>query len=275
MLKPRLIPVILLKNGILVRSRTFNFHQSTGDPIGQVERFVSWKADELIYLDITRSGMYDVEKTMNVIGSTTSKKNSLSEIPDNFVDIIRCISPKCTIPLTAGGGIRSLDNISLLLKNGADKVSINTKALEEPSFIESAAKKFGSQCIVVSVDVKYDDISHQYEVYSEFGKKPTGHEPVSWCQEVEKLGAGEILLNSINRDGTGNGYDLPLIKKVAEKVSIPVIALGGVGTFAHLAEGLIKGKADAVAAANVFHFTEHSIINAKKYMKSAGIDVRI
>lgn len=275
MLKPRLIPVLLLKNGVLVRSRTFNFHQSTGDPIGQVERFVSWKADELIYLDITRSGAYDVEKTMNVIGSTTSKKNSLSEVPDKFVDIIRCISPKCTIPLTVGGGIRSLNDISLLLKSGADKVSINTMALKEPGFIELAAKKFGNQCIVVSVDVKYDDTSHKYEVHSEFGKKPTGRDPVSWCQEVEKFGAGEILLNSIDHDGIGNGYDLFLIKKVIESVSIPVIALGGVGTFAHLVEGLIMGKANAVAAANFFHFTEHSIINAKKYMKSAGIDVRI
>ena len=174
-----------------------------------------------------------------------------------------------------GGGIRSVEDISLLLKSGADKISINTKALQTPQFIKEAALKFGSQCIVVSVDVKYDSTSDQYEVYSEFGQKTTRRNPVEWCKEAESLGAGEILLNSIDRDGTGKGYDLRLIKEVSSNVSIPVIALGGVGAFEHFVEGLVKGGADAVAAANIFQFTEQSIINAKKHMDSVGINVRM
>jgi len=185
------------------------------------------------------------------------------------------VSEKCMIPLTAGGGIRTLDDIQMLLKNGADKVSINTKALDDSDFIKKASQRFGSQCIVVSVDVKFNVDSGKKEVYAHFGKESTSRDPIEWCFEVARRGAGEILLNSIDRDGTGEGYDLELLRKVSECVNIPVIALGGVGTFEHLMEGIKIGKASAVAAANIFHFTELSVINAKKYMKSVGIDVRI
>jgi imidazole glycerol-phosphate synthase subunit HisF len=275
MLKPRLIAVLLFKNGILVRSKQFSFHQFTGDPLGQVERFTAWKADELIYLDISRDNEYDVSNTMSVIGSTSSNKEIMSKKPDDFVDVIRHVATKCLIPLTVGGKIDSLEKISSFLRNGADKVSINTKALDDPGFIELAAKKFGSQCIVGSVDFKTNEKTGYKEVYKKFGKDSTGRDPLDWCLELERLGAGEIVLNSIDRDGMGEGYDIDLIKSVCKKVQIPVIALGGVGTFEHLVEGLKIGKATAVAAANIFHFTELSIINAKKHLKSAGIDVRL
>ena len=275
MLRPRLIPVLLLKDGALVRSRTFSFHQFTGDPLGQVERFTDWRADELIYLDINREGSHDYRETMHVIGSTSSRKDLPATMTNDVVEIIRLVSEKCMIPLTVGGKVRSLDDIRIRLKNGADKVSINTKALEDPAFITEAAKAFCNQCIVVSVDVKFDPATGKHEVFKSFGKEPTGLDPVTWCKEAERLGAGEILLQSIDRDGTGKGYDLPLIKNVADAVSIPVIALGGVGKFEHLIEGLRNGHASAVAAANIFHFSEHSVINAKKAMYSAGVPVRL
>jgi len=276
MLKPRLITVLLLKDGVLVRSKTFNFHQLTGDPIGQVERFTDWKTDELIYLDINREGAtHDSRETMNVIGTTSSYKEMPATMTNNFISIIHEVSKKCMIPLTVGGKVRTLDDIRIRLANGADKVSINTQALETPSFIEEAAKAFGNQCVVVSVDAKYNPETKKHEVYKRFGKEPTTLCAVEWCKEAEKRGAGEILLQSIDRDGTGEGYDIELIQSVADSVSIPVIALGGVGTFEHFVEGLQEGRATAVAAANIFHFSEQSVIHAKKHMKSAGIDVRL
>jgi imidazole glycerol-phosphate synthase subunit HisF len=275
MLKHRLIPVLLYKNGILVRSSKFSFHQSTGDPVHQVERFTAWKADELIYLDISRDGEYDYRKTMQVIGTTSSQKNIDATMASNFLDVVRLVAQKCAIPLTVGGKIQSLDDIKIRLAFGADKVSINTKALADPSFVEQASKEFGSQCIVVSIDAQFDEASSTWEVYSKFGKEKTGLDPISWAREAEGRGAGEILLQSIDRDGVGNGYDIPLIQCVSDSVSIPVIALGGVGTFEHLVDGLVQGRASAVAAANIFHFTEHSIMNAKRYMKDQGVDVRL
>ena len=275
MLKPRLIPVLLLKNGILVRSKTFSFHQHTGDPLGIVERFTAWKADELIYLDINRDDTHDFRETMSVIGTTSSQKNIPATMTNNMIDIIKSVSEKCMIPLTVGGKIRELDDIRIRLKNGADKVSINTQAIDDPSFIEKSAQAFGAQCIVVSIDVKRDPNTGKYEVYSGFGKNATGLDPVEWCKEAEKRGAGEILLQSIDRDGTGEGYDIDLIRSVSDSVKIPVIALGGVGEYEHFVEGLKDGNASAVAAANIFHFTEQSIIKAKKYMQSEGIDVRL
>lgn len=275
MLKPRLIPVLLLKNGILVRSRAFTFHQHTGDPLGQVERYTAWKADELIYLDINRDDTHDFRETMSVIGSTSSNKNIPATMTNDVVSVIRFVSEKCMIPLTVGGKIRTIDDIRVRLANGADKVSINTQALDDPSFIDRAARTFGNQCIVVCIDVKRDPMTGQCEVYRRFGREPTGRTPEAWAKEVERLGAGEILLQSIDRDGTGMGYDLPLIRSVAESVSIPVIALGGVGKFSDFVAGLKGGKATAVAAANIFHFSEQSVIHAKEEMKSAGIDVRL
>lgn len=274
MLKPRLIPVLLLKNGILVRSRTFTFHQHTGDPLGQVERYTAWKADELIYLDISRDDTHDFRQTMNVIGTTSSGKNVPATMTNDIIEIVRHVSEKCMIPLTVGGKIRSIDDIRVRLANGADKVSINTQALEDPSFIDRAARAFGSQCVVVCVDVRRDPQRGTYEVMKRFGGEPTGLSPVEWCKEAERRGAGEILLQAIDRDGTGTGYDLPLIRSVAESVSIPVIALGGVGSFSHFVEGLRAGAA-AVAAANIFHFSEQSVIRAKQTLADAGIDIRL
>jgi len=275
MLKPRLIPVLLLKNGILVRSKTFSFHQHTGDPLGQVERYTAWKADELIYLDINRDETHDFRETMSVIGSTSSNKNIPATMTNDIVSLIRCVSEKCMIPLTVGGKIRTLEDIRVRLKNGADKVSINTQALDEPAFIDRAARTFGNQCIVVCIDVRRDPETGTYEVYRHFGREATGMTPVAWAQEVQQRGAGEILLQSIDRDGTGTGYDLALIRQVTAGVSIPVIALGGVGKFSDFAAGLREGGASAVAAANIFHFSEQSIIKAKQEMKAAGIDVRL
>lgn len=273
MLKPRLIPVLLLKNGVLVRSKTFTFHQHTGDPVGQVERFTAWKADELIYLDINRDDAHDYRQTQHVIGSTSSGRDLPATMTSDVIDIVRHVSERCMIPLTVGGKIRTLEDIRVRLKNGADKVSINTQALDDPSFITSAAKAFGSQAIVTCIDVR-SAASGKAEVYRSFGREPTGLDPVAWAREAEKRGAGEILLQSIDRDGTGKGYDIGLIRSVADAVTIPVIALGGVGTFGHLVEGLRDGHASAVAAANIFHFTELSIVKAKQHMRKEGIDVR-
>lgn len=275
MLKPRLIPVLLLKNGILVRSRNFTFHQHTGDPVGQVERFTAWKADELIYLDINRDDTHDFRQTMHVIGTTTSKKCVEATMTNDIIAIISEVSKRCIVPLTVGGKIRTLDDIRIRLKHGADKVSINTQALEDPSFIKKASEAFGSQCIVVCVDVKKDAHTGTYEVYKHCGKEKTGLDPVEWCKEAERRGAGEILLQSIDRDGIGEGYDIDLIRRVADAVSIPVIALGGVGRFEHFVEGLKQGGASAVAAANIFFFHEQSVIKAKKHMSASGIDVRL
>ena len=272
MLKPRLIPVLLFKNGVLVRSQHFDFFQSTGDTIGHVERFTKWNADELIYLDISRDDIYNSQGTMQNIGSTTSGKDTGAASSHNFIEVIQAVAKKCFIPLTVGGKIRTVDDIRTRLKSGADKVSINTVALENPSFITEAANVFGSQCIVVSIDVRRTVAG--WEVYSHYGERATGRQAVEWAVEVARRGAGEILLGSIDRDGAGEGYDTKLIIAVARAVPIPVIALGGVGKFEHFVDGLHAG-ASAVAAANIFHFTEQSVVNAKRFMQNHGVAVRL
>lgn len=272
MLKPRLIPVLLFKNGVLVRSQHFDFFQSTGDPVGQVERFTQWKADELIYLDISRDDIYRSHGTMQNIGSTTSGKDTGAFDSRDFIDVVSAVAKKCFIPLTVGGKIRTIDDIRRRLASGADKVSINTAALEDPTFITKAAEVFGSQCIVVSIDVRKSPGG--WEVYSHFGERATGRDATQWAAEAAQRGAGELLLGSIDRDGEGSGYDISLINAVARTVRVPVIALGGVGKFEHLVEGLRTG-ASAVAAANIFHFTEQSIINAKLFLQNAGVAVRL
>ena len=248
------------------------FHQSTGDPIEQVKRFTDWKADELIYLDITRDDVYDQDQTMNVIGSTSAGKRVATR---NFVEVVEAVAKECFIPLTVGGKIRNLEDVRTRLECGADKVSINSEAIADPEFIREASRRFGRQCIVASVDVRYDSDQDKHFLYSDFGKTLVDKDPLAWCRELEELGAGEILLQSIDRDGMGEGYDLKFIKAVTEAVNIPVICLGGVGKFEHFVQGLEEGHASAVAAANIFHFTEQSIINAKKFMSSCGIDVRL
>jgi len=262
MLKNRLIPCLFLKNGHLVRSEKFTFHQLLGDPLHQVDRINSWSADELVYIDISNEDYYDLRRDDMRIKS----------MPTIF-KIIEEVSKTCFVPLTVGGNIKTIDDIRQRLKLGADKIIINTIANENPNFITESAKIFGNQCIVVGIDVKINNLG-KYEVYSHHGKKVTGKDPVVWAREVETLGAGEIFLNSIDRDGTAEGYDLELIRLVTENVNIPVIACGGVGSFEDFKEGISQGRASAVAAGNIFNFTENSVIQAKKSMLAAGVNVR-
>ena len=263
MLKKRLIPCLFLMNGLVVRSEKFDFHQILGNPLNQVERYNDWAIDELIYIDISRDNQYDLRR------DDLKVKNK-----NNLLEIISEISKKCFVPLTFGGKIRTIEDIRQRIKYGADKITINTLAIENPKFISEAAKIFGSQCIIVSMDIKKNE-KNEYEVYKKFGEIGTGMHPLEWAKKVEKLGAGEIFLNSIDRDGTGKGYDLDLIKIISDATNIPIIACGGVGKFEDFVEGIKIGKASAVAAGNIFNFTEISTINAKKTMKKAGIDVRI
>ncbi len=262
MLKKRLIPCLFLKNGLVVRSQNFEYHQYFGNPYNQVERYSSWAVDELIYIDISRDEKLDLRR------DDMKAKN----IP-TFLDLITEISKKCFMPLTFGGKIRTIDDIFQRVKHGADKVTINTKAIEEPSFITKSSDIFGSQCIIVSIDVRKKE-DGSYEVYSHNGTKPTGKDPAEWAAKAEELGAGEIFLNSIDRDGSGEGYDLELVRKVAESITIPLIACGGAGDYDDFAKVIIEGKADAAAAGNIFNFREHSTVLAKERMYEKGIPVR-
>lgn len=261
MLAKRVIACMLLKNGYLVKTRNFGNYQVIGSPHTPIELFNAWSVDEIILLDLS-SEKYDLER-----------KDINYENPRTLEDVISYISRSCFIPLTVGGGVRSIEDIRLRLKYGADKVTINSEALRNPEFLNKSARIFGSQCIVVSVDAKKTS-EGKYEVYSELGKKPTGWEPVLWAKEAEKRGAGEILINSIDRDGTMMGYDIDLIRQVAEGVSIPVIACGGAGEWQDFVDAVLLGKASAVAAANIFYFREQSTRLAKKQMRDAGIEVR-
>ncbi|MEA2177140.1 MAG: imidazole glycerol-phosphate synthase subunit HisF [Solirubrobacteraceae bacterium] len=263
MLKTRLIPCLLLKNGHLVRSEEFSFHQIVGNPVTQVERFNAWTVDELIYLDITREGTHDLRRDDHKV-----------KIEDDILRIIDLVSRQCFMPLTFGGGIRTVEDIRARLASGADKVTINTAALADPAFITEAARIFGSQAIVVSIDALKRG-EGEWEAMGGWGKTPSGRDVVSWAQEAERRGAGEIFLNSIERDGMANGYDIPLIRSVVDATTIPVIACGGVGRFSHLVKGATEGGASAVSAANIFHFTEHSTVKAKQALSAGGVDVRL
>lgn len=263
MLTTRLIPCVLLKNGLIVRSEQFTYHQYLGDPIHQVKRYTDWQVDELIYLDISRDEPYDLRRDDHKVKSLTS-----------ILDILSAVSDTCFAPLAFGGRIRTLDDITQRLRCGADKVVINTQALRRPSFLAEAAAVFGSQCIVLSIDVKRHP-EGVYEVHADGGRTPMQLDPIRWARQAEALGAGELLLNSIDRDGMAQGYDLELVRSVVEAVGIPVIACGGAGTFDHLVAGIRDGGADAVAAANLFQFTEHSYPRAKKYLRAAGVPVRL
>jgi imidazole glycerol-phosphate synthase subunit HisF len=262
MLKKRLIPCLFLKNGHLVRSENFKYHQLLGDPIHQVERINSWCADELIYVDISNENYYDLRRDDMKIKSMSS-----------IYEIISFLSKTCFIPLTFGGNIKKIKEIKEILKRGADKILINTIAFKNPKIITQASKKFGSQSIVVGIDVKLND-KNKYEVYINHGKENTKKDPVKWAKEIEELGAGEIFLNSIDRDGTAKGYDIKLIKLITKNVNIPVIACGGVGTFEHFIEGIKEGNVSGIAAGNIFNFTENSVIKAKKKLQESGIYIR-
>ena len=273
MLKTRLIPVLLLKNGILVRSKNFTFHQLIGNHIEQVKRYSAWKADEIIYLDISRDDNYGLDSIQNIIGSSSSKSEVVKNSKKNIIDVISDISKICRIPLSIGGKIKNLDDIKKRLTAGADKVVINSAAIENPNFIQQASKEFGSQCIVVSVDVKKIE-KNNWKIFKKFGKEMTNLNLLEWIEKIQDLGAGEILIQSIDRDGTSKGYDLDLLNTISKIIKVPYILLGGVGNFDDFVAANKANKEVSLAAANIFHFTEQSVLNAKKYMFKK-INVRI
>jgi imidazoleglycerol phosphate synthase cyclase subunit len=262
-IRPRLIPCLLLKHGLLVRSQLFRVHQVIGNPISTIMRLSNWNVDELVLLDIGREDFHDLRRddlAVQGLGATA-------------LEVLRSISRVCFMPLAFGGRIRTLEDIRLRLAAGADKCVINTQAVAEPGFVTEAARRFGAQCVVVSIDARrHPDGRH--EVYTRGGSQPTGLDPAAWAREAEALGAGEIFLTSIDRDGSAQGYDLELVRRVTEATTIPVIACGGVGQYAHFAEGITKGGASAVAAANIFHFFELSYPLAKKACLDAGLPMR-
>jgi len=261
MKKNRLIPVILLKNGWIVQSKNFIEYQNLGNPITSVKRLSEWGSDELIYLDISTGENYDLRR------DDQGYKNR-----DNFIDIIKDVSKFAFMPITVGGKIKTLQDIEDRLLNGADKVAINTIASNSPNFIYEAAKEFGSQSIVVSIDAKYN--SNKYNVYSNSGKKKTKFYVEDFSRIAEDNGAGEILLNSIDSDGSGLGYDIKLLNLVTNSTSLPVIACGGAGSWEHFGEVLSKTDCDAIAAANIFHYVDQSVYLAKKYLYDKGFNVR-
>jgi len=262
MKKKRLIPVLLLRNGFLVQSKGFKRYQNIGNPVSSVKRFSEWASDELIYLDITRgSDGYDMRR--DDLGHPNR---------DSLLDIIHDVSEITFMPITVGGRIRSLQDIELRLSHGADKISINTAALAKPKFVDMAAREFGSQCIVVSIDSMR--INGQSVVMSDGGREPTDLIAKEWAQKVEENGAGEILINSVDRDGRKTGYDIDLLNEVAEAVKIPTIALGGVGEWRHFSDALAQTAVDAVAAANIFHYSDQSVYLARKYLYEQGQKIR-
>lgn len=262
--RPRLIPVLLLKHGVIVRSQLFKVHQVIGNPMSTVERYSAWNVDELVILDISRgSERHDLRRD----------DLQQSYAGTSAIDVLRAIAQVCFMPLTFGGRIRSLADIELRLAAGADKVTLNTGAFDDPGLVERAARRFGSQCIVASIDARSSS-SSTWEVFVDGGGRATGLDPADWARNLEGRGAGEIFLNSIDRDGSGQGYDTALIRHVSNAVGIPVVACGGVGRYEHFADAIIEGKAAAAAAANIFHFFELSYPHAKRAAIEAGVPLR-
>ncbi|HEV3346779.1 MAG TPA: imidazole glycerol phosphate synthase subunit HisF [Methylomirabilota bacterium] len=251
MLCKRLIPCLDVKDGRVVKGVRFVELRDAGDPVAAALAYDAQGADELVFLDITAS--HEGRATM--------------------LDVVRRTAEGIYMPLTVGGGVRSLGDIRTLLRAGADKVSLNTAALERPALIDEASRAFGSQCIVVAIDAKARDAS--WEVHTHGGRRPAGRDAVEWAREVERRGAGEILLTSMDRDGTGAGYDLALTRAVSEAVSVPVIASGGVGRLEHLRDGVVEGRADALLVASIFHFGQHTVPEAKRYLSERGVPVRL
>jgi len=251
MLKNRIIPCLDVKNGRVVKGINFVDLKDAGDPTEQAKIYSEGGADEICFLDITAS----------------------NENRDIIYEIVEKTSRKCFVPLTVGGGIRSVEDINKLLNCGADKVSINTAAVENSKVVSDSSKKFGSQCIVVAIDAKKN--GDKWEVFTHGGRSNSGIDVLNYAKQMEENGAGELLVTSMDRDGTEIGYDIDLISKISTQVNIPVIASGGVGNLDHLVDGIKLGKASAVLAASIFHYGKHSIKEAKDYLDSKGIPVRI
>ncbi|HWQ88552.1 MAG TPA: imidazole glycerol phosphate synthase subunit HisF [Desulfitobacteriaceae bacterium] len=252
MLAKRIIPCLDVHDGRVVKGTNFVQLRDAGDPVELAALYDREGADELVFLDITASS--DNRKTM--------------------IDVVRRTAEQVFIPFTIGGGLRSIEDIRLVLRAGADKVSLNTAAVQNPQLIQEGAYAFGSQCIVVAIDARQVGTG-RWEVYIHGGRTPTGIDVLQWAEKTEAMGAGEILLTSMDRDGTKLGYDLELTRAVSRAVSMPIIASGGVGTLEHMAEGLTLGEADAVLAASIFHYREYSIAETKAYLKKCHIPVRI
>ncbi|MGB6411676.1 MAG: imidazole glycerol phosphate synthase subunit HisF [Candidatus Deferrimicrobiaceae bacterium] len=253
MLAKRIIPCLDVKDGRVVKGVRFVDLRDAGDPVEIARRYDREEADELVFLDITAS----------------------HEKRDILIDVVRKTAEQVFMPLTVGGGIRTIEDIRSLLLAGADKVSINTAAVADPDFVRRAAERFGSQCTVVAIDARArKGRPENWEVYTHGGRTPTGIDALEWSARMEKYGAGEILLTSMDRDGTRDGYDIRLTSAIADRVGIPVIASGGVGTLEHLYEGLTAGGADAVLAASIFHYREFTVAEAKEYLRRRGVPVR-
>jgi cyclase len=255
MFKVRVVPCLDVKDGRVVKGVKFVDLRDAGDPVEAAMAYDSAGADELCFLDITAS-----HENRGII-----------------LDVVRRTAEACFMPLTVGGGVRSVEDIRKLLASGADKVSINTAAVNDRGFVKEAAEKFGDQCIVVAIDAKQVSPGQpeQWEIFTHGGRNPTGLDALAYAEEVVALGAGEILLTSMDRDGTRRGFDIALTRAVADRVGVPVIASGGVGTLEHLVEGIRDGHATAVLAASIFHFGEHTIRQAKDYMARAGLPMRL
>ena len=251
MLKNRIIPCLDVKNGRVVKGINFVDLKDAGDPVEQAKIYSDGGADEICFLDITAS----------------------NENRDTIYNVVKDTSKKCFVPLTVGGGVRSVDDINKLLNCGADKVSINTAAVQNAELVIESSKKFGSQCIVVAIDAKKN--GEIWEVFTHGGRKNTGINAIEFAKKMEECGAGELLITSMDRDGTQVGYDIDLMNKISSTINIPVIASGGVGNLDHLADGIKLGKASAVLAASIFHYGKYSVKEAKQYLDSKGIPVRI
>ena len=253
MFTKRIIPCLDVHNGRVVKGVNFVDLVDAGDPVEIAKAYDAAGADEIVFLDITAS----------------------SDDRGTVVDMVRKVAANVFIPFTVGGGIRTVEDFKVLLREGADKISINSSAINRPELIREAAEKFGSQCVVVAIDAKKREDGSGWNIYKNGGRVDVGIDAVEWAKKVEALGAGEILLTSMDGDGTKNGYDLALTRAISEAVSIPVIASGGAGTLEHFYEALTVGKADAVLAASLFHFKELEIREVKQYLKEKGVSVRI
>jgi len=254
-LSKRIIPCLDVDKGRVVKGVQFVDIRDAGDPVEVARRYNEQGADEITFLDITAS----------------------HEGRDTTLETVERMAGEVFIPLTVGGGVREIADIRNLLNAGADKVAINSAAIFNPDFVGEAAQRFGRQCIVVAIDAKQVEWGEnpRWEIFTHGGRKPTGIDAIGWAKKMTDLGAGEILLTSMDRDGTKNGFDLDLTSRVSDSISVPVIASGGVGNLQHLADGVTLGKADAVLAASIFHFSEHSVLQAKQFMAEQGINVRL